>query len=306
MTPPFLLNRGLPRETDHTIDGLTAELTASGDAEVSKLFTTEGARPPRIVWSPCERDLSHPLIARFAHICREQLHTDGNILAEDLQFSSFSPVERWVMTLDLDSPDGEFVFRYFGRGIADSFGEDMSGRPVSDLAPHIWQFYTALYRAACRRKEWFYTEHEPPRQIFVQTWQRLFVPLFDRSGNVSKFIALNYPENGLRAGLEIVPDPVFVADEDMIVRFANRSARETFGQSPERPGPRSLREHIGTSITVPKSASEMLRTDSIENRIISLRIGESLEGDFLITVSATCYAGRNFYVVVVHPVASGL
>lgn len=296
----------LPRATDAAINLMADQLVASQYAAVTDLFSRQQARPPRIVWSPCAGNLRHPLLSQFAHICREHLHTDGKILVEDFQLDRFTPVAPWTMTLDINTPQGEFVFNHFGDAIAESFGADMAGRPISDLAPHISQFYTALYRAACQRKEWFLSEHEPPRQVFVQSWLRLFVPLFNRTGDVAKFVALNYPENALRAGLEVIPDPVFVADNDMVVCFANRAARSAFSLSPRRSGLPMLPDIIGTRLMLPYAPSKMLESGIVENRIVHLRIGNSLEDDFLVTVSAASHAERAFYIVMVRPLTPGL
>lgn len=296
-----LLDKALPTEADEAIDLMAREIATSRSAAVSRLFAQQGAPPPRIVWSPCDANLRHPALSRFAHICRELLHTDGKILAEDFQITRFSAVAPWTMTLEINAPEGEFVFSHFGQGIADSFGADMTGRPVSELAPHVSQFYTALYRAACHRKEWFLSEHEPPSQVFVQSWLRLFVPLFDRFGDVTKFVALNYPENAFRAGLEIIPDPVFVADDTMAVQFANKAVRRVFGLSPLRAGSKTLHEIIGTRLMLPHSPARMLEAGLVENRFVRLRIGDSLEDDFLVTVSAASHVDRCFYVVMVRP-----
>lgn len=302
--PTFAYDDPAP-EPDTAVGRLTREISRSKQAELSRLFVGAGAGTPRIVWSPAAHEFRHPLLARFAHICGEHLQTNGRIRVNDFDLSRFSAIRRWVMTLDVIDPDGEFAFDYFGEGIANSYGSDLTGRPISELAPHVSLFYTALYRAACMRKESFLSEHEPPRQIFVQSWLRLFVPIFDRNDTVVKFVAVNYPENALRAGLEIIPDPIMIVDAQMVVRFANMSAREAFGKAHHWAGPKPLADYIGCGLRLDHTPGEMLQTDTVDNQIVSLRIGQALADDFLITISATNYGGNAFYVIMVRPVTPG-
>lgn len=306
MSQPPPLDDTPDPDGDTALDRLTRELARSNLDGLSKLFTSAGARTPRIVWSPSEQEFRHPLISRFAHICGEHLKTDGRIRIGDFDLTRFDAIRNWVMTLDVIDPAGEFAFGHFGQDIAKNYGSDMTGRPLSALAPHIGLFYTALYRAACLRKEPFFSEHEPPRQIFVQSWLRLIVPVFDRTDTVVKFVALNYPENSFRAGLEIVPDPVLVADEQMIVRFANERARRTFGEPHSRTGPKELVRLIGADLRPERSPAEMFDHDIVENRVVPLRIGNGLADDFLITINAMRYAGSAFYVVMIRPVTPGM
>ena len=91
-----------------------------------------------------------------------------------------------------------------------------------------------------------------------------------------------------------------------IVRFANISAREAFGKAHHWAGPKPLADYIGCGLRLDHTPGEMLHADAVDNQIVSLRIGQALSDDFLITISATNYGGNAFYVVMVRPVTPGL
>ena len=282
---------------------LAAEIEAGKMDLARTLFAQHDAPTPIVKWDPLPHDMRHPLIARFDHICGELLHTDGRILQEDFDFQRFASLHDWIMLVDVETGGHDFRYLHYGKGIAEHFGRDMTGRRTSEFGGHIGVFFTALYIAVVRRKERVLSEHEPPRRIFVRTWRRLIVPLIGRDGTVARIAAINLPENELRAGLEIIPDPVFVVDEDGAVRFANPAARTLSPQVRKGGYGGQLSDRCGIEIGVTMTPLEMVETAQVDNRLCRLRVGKAIADDFVVTVSATIHSDQAFYVVMIRPVA---
>jgi PAS domain-containing protein len=147
-----------------------------------------------------------------------------------------------------------------------------------------------------RRGERAYSEHEPPRVIFVRVWQRLIVPLYDEKGDVERILALNVPDNELRAGLELMVDPVFVLHANETVVYLNRAAHLLFS-TPSNATGQSLEALTGIPLESTLTPEDMLRQHKIEDSV-RLTIRESIVERLVMTVSATQYRDETFYVVV--------
>lgn len=283
---------------------LAADLAAGHTDLARTLFARQEAPAPLIRWSPMAYDLRHPLLARFNHLCNEMLQTNGQIQQEDFDFQRFASLHQWMMLLDVEENGTDYRYLHYGKGIAEYFGRDMTGQRTSKFGGHISLFFSALYDAVLRTKERVMSEHEPPRRIFVRSWRRLIVPLFGRNGEVSRIAALNLPDNELRAGLEIIPDPVFVVDEDEAVRFANPAARTLFPQLGAAGRGATLSEHCGLAVGVDATPLELVESGQVENRLCRLQVGETIADDFLVTVSGAIHGAQAFYVVMVRLAAA--
>lgn len=278
---------------------LVEDLEAGCTEFARALFARHDAPAPIVKWDPLPNDLRHPLMVRFDHLCHEMLRTDRCIQQEDFEFERFSSVHDWMMLLDVDAGGDDFRYLHYGKGIAEHFGRDMTGRCTSDIGGHVSAFFCALYQAAMRRKESVMSEHEPPRSVFVRTWRRLLVPLIGRDGSVSRIAGINLPQNDLRAGLEIIPDPVFVLDENKTIRFANSAARSVFPRVRHGGFGACMTESCKIPFEVTSSPLELVESGRVENRLCRLTVGDTISDDFLITISGTIHVDRAFYVVMV-------
>ena len=199
---------------------------------VRRLFNAQGAPAPTIIWAPEPTELPNAQMRRFAQIMDGWRDENGHVPAAQFDLAAFDGLRDWIM---LVKPDGDdFEYTYYGAGIINHYGRDLTGHHASDIGGYISQFFTGVYRAAIARGEWVMSEHEPPEAVFVRSWRRVIVPMYDDDQNVSLFAALNLPENELRAGLELMPDPVFVIAPSLDVQYANRSAIRMFGLNPTR------------------------------------------------------------------------
>jgi PAS domain-containing protein len=289
---------GTPKRPALVAD-MIAESLMPGRTDVLRgLFLAHGARTPVVIWSPLHEDLRHPMLRRFTEVCMRLASTDGEIRVNAFDLSAFGVLRDWMMLVE---PDGEsYRYLHYGPGIASHYGRDMTGRSTSDIGGYVQTFFEAIYHAARERREWVLSEHEPPSSVFVRQWRRLIVPLMDDGGQlVERFAVINLPENELRAGLDLIADPVFVMDNEHVVQYANRAACRSYGLSDARaPGP-TLRQLTGLELEGLPPLEEML-VDARLMESVELTLEAGIADRQGITVSAAEHRGRMYYVVLIH------
>lgn len=285
---------GQARVVDLMSEGLMSEQSEA----LRQSFNAAGARAPVVIWSPKDEELQSPLLERFAELCRSMASADGKVRLTAFSADRLDPgLVNWLMIVEAE--EETFRYRAYGAGIAEHYGRDLTGLTTAAFTGHIAAFFEALYRSAARRGEWALSEHEPPRSVFVRIWRRLIVPLFTEDGSrVAAFAVLNLPESELRTGLELMVDPVFVADEDGIVHYSNGAAREMFGIKSSRGAEATLKQLTGIGLgSLPSPASMLSRREVRESTELHL-VGGIAER-LISTVSAAEYRGRAFHVVAI-------
>lgn len=283
-----------PSEQD--IAAMASDVARGETDSVRRHFLAEGRGAPRLVWSPSPRDLSTPLARQFREAMRRLEGPDRRVPRAAVTPEVAAPFHEWFAQV-MPEPDGSFSYHHYGDGIADVRGISMRGKNTRDFDAHTSLFFTAAYRAVMARSEWLLSVHEPDQRIFAGSWERLIVPLFDDPETAPTGMAVVLvPDNPLRPGLEIIPDPVLIVDDGMVVRFANRAARELFGRERYLVGEIDLFNFAGLDLAPPMSAAEMARTGAV-HEAVSLAVRGGLIEHFLVTLSATQQWGAAFYVV---------
>ncbi|MEM9061148.1 MAG: hypothetical protein AAGD13_11875 [Pseudomonadota bacterium] len=281
-------------------ESFLAECLIQGSSiELEWTFSLAGARPPEVIWSPTVRQLMNPLIKRFFEICRSKLRPAGCLHWNDVSVADFGGLADWIMHLRRGPGPAEYTYLHYGRGIAGHYARDMTGKTTANFGGHISQFFTSVYDAARVRREWVLTEHEPPKPVFVFRWRRLIVPLVSEDHEVCGFIAINIPENALRAGLDIVPDPVFVTDGSQHIRYSNIAARRVFDGPASTHVTKSLGDVLGIDLHIERSPYEMYENCEVVDEIGTLSVGSTVSDRFLLTISGFVHEDRSFYIVIV-------
>ncbi|MEK6215894.1 MAG: PAS domain-containing protein, partial [Boseongicola sp.] len=255
-----------------------------------------GARAPEVIWSPAEAELRSPLLRQFADICRRYTTPDGVIPATAVRLEDFGGLTEWLMMIDPIDDGKDFRYTFYGPAISEHYGKDMTGQLTSNFGGHIGNFFAGIYKAAHKRGEIVYSEHEPPINVFVRVWQRLIVPLTDIDGKISRFLVLNVPDNELRTGLELMVDPVFVLTPDERIIFTNRAAKTLFNITGP-PQSTDFGQTTGLELDARLSPAEMLSQHRIDDTV-QLTIRDTIVERLVMTVSATQHRGAAFYVVV--------
>lgn len=284
------------------IDSALVRQIEQGDSSgVTALFDCVGAPAPLVLWSPDTRMAGAALVNRFADICDKLATEDGCIPRARFSLDRFSRMADWMMVLSPESDRRSYVYDHYGAGIAQVYGVDMTGQDISRFQGHISRFFMATYTAAARRRERLMTLHQPPRQVFVTQWRRYVVPLTGPAGEDAGFVVLNTPENELRAGLEVLPLAVLIADADQVVRYANKAARERFDKGADGPWTRSLFDYGGLDLDIAAAPGDILLQGAVQTTTCR-NVDHNQIHRFSVTVSATLHHDVAFYVILLQPI----
>ena len=271
--------------------------SSSLERKMDALFRAAGARPPLIEWQPDPESITHPIVRAFGAKCRMRVNSDGHLTVDAFSIDDFGTMSQWALLLDVETPDGPFRYLHYGSQIADHFGRDMTGETSDAFGGHISKFFSMLYREVVDRREWVLSEHEPPANVFVSSWERLIVPLVDGTGEVRRIAVANVAENELRAGLDLLVDPVFVLDRDELILYANPAAKRYFRVSPHSIAPARLHDVTGISLDDVPNPDHMLTQGDPVERIELVDRGGLLER-LSVTVSSARHRGRAYHIVV--------
>lgn len=120
-----------------------------------------------------------PPVLTFTTYCRS-VKPEGRYA--DAQAFTPKRLNRWIdqiMFVDyLDDLD-DFRYRYFGAGIVDYTGFDMTGRLVSDFDSEVARFCDRLYRKCIAEKLLIYSEHNRVHSQRDCNWHRVLCPVQD-------------------------------------------------------------------------------------------------------------------------------
>ena len=282
---------------DGTAVNLIAESLMPGRSDVVRqMFNREGLRAPVIIWSPALEDLENPFLRRFAEIAGDWRDENGRVAAKDFDPDALGALQDWLMVVVPEH--GDLRYARYGKGVQEHYGRDMTGQSVRAFGTYVADFFEGLYRAALARREWVMSEHEPPKSVFARAWRRLIIPLHAPDGEeVIAFAVLNVPENALRVGLDMIPDPVFVADAGGRMMYLNGAAQKMFGLGPiSAPGQR-LSDATGISLDDQMSPEELLTTGTVSESL-ELTVRGGIAERLAMTVGAAEHRGQVFYIVV--------
>lgn len=254
------------------------------------------APAPLLIWNPDHRIAGHPLIERFVELCEPMSDRNGTILRDRFSLDRFEAMAEWLMVLtEVAAP----IFRYehYGAGIANTYGNDMTGRTTDSFPGYISRFFSALYGAVQLRGERLLSVHQPPDQIFVSTWRRLIIPSrASQSDPINGFVVLNLPENELRAGLEIIPLHTLILDRELVVRYANKSARAAFDAGRYGPWNRGIFDYAGLDLEIAVAPDDILKS-GITHTTTCRHVAHQRISVFDATITATRHHNSIFYVV---------
>lgn len=173
---------------------LAAALVASDLELVNQLFEEANSPPPTVLWDAMDIVLEEEDLVAVRDFWRALPRWRGGLpRAETLPISHLPNLSRFIMLVEPVDQCMDVIYRHYGRGIAESFGRDMTGERGSAFGGMISRFFTACYRASMLLREPIYTEHIPPPDVSVSRWRRLILPLTDDHGEVSLFLAGNIP-----------------------------------------------------------------------------------------------------------------
>lgn len=285
------------------VDLMTESLLPGRSDIVRQLFNAEGLRAPEVIWSPTMADLRSPRHRQFAQMVTALADADGRVPADRVRAEDFGALADWLMLIDIEDGGRDFRYAYYGRRVREASGIDMTGRHASDFTNYLATFFSGLYRAVCQTGAPVFSEHEPPRNIFIRAWQRLIYPLFGPDGAPQRLLVLNLPDNELKVGLELMVDPVFVMTADRSIIYTNRAARLMF-RIEGHPAPEATLEDLtGIEFDLCESAEELLGQNKVVDSLVLAPRGDMMER-LAMTISAAEHRGQAFYVVIIRTIGA--
>jgi len=127
--------------------------------------------------------------------------------------------------------------------------------------------------------------------------------MLDGAGEITTFAVALVPDNELRAGLEMIVDPVFVTDGDGIVQYYNDAARCDFEISSGQRRPLAVLTGIDSG-GLPAPEILLARREIVERLELVERRGGIMDR-LAISVSAAEHRGRAYYVFLLRTVVAG-
>lgn len=289
-------------ETAAEATALSRLLAKCRSADLTDLFDAMHLPTPTLLWRPKFVDLHHPVLKGFQRALGAS--TQGRYPVEWLSGPDFEAIKESMIVLEPLEGGEDFVYRHYGARIRALAGRDMADRRVSDLAaeyPQLAIFFLAVYRAVVERAEPVKSDHAAPKAPLTRQWRRLIVPLIDATGRVSRIAVSCAADNELRAGLEILPDGVIVADATGRVAFANRPARRLLDIGGTVLADMSFADLTGAEFDLPARPEDVILE---RNRMV--RRVRKVQGTTIVplefTIGANYFRGDPFYVIFVREV----
>lgn len=155
------------------------------------------ADPPRLHWDPGNDVIGNEQLLNL-HTFWTQLESFSGSMpkADDVDLLDLESEAPYTMLLDVEDDGWDFWYRYYGAGIAERSGFDLTGRGIWEIptASQIGIFFAACYRAVLERKRPLLTWHMAPSNIAVVSWDRLIMPLANASGtDITRLLVGNIP-----------------------------------------------------------------------------------------------------------------
>jgi hypothetical protein len=94
-----------------------------------------------------------------------------------------------LLLVDVLDNASDFKYRLYGTGVAETFGEDMTGRSPQGFPPHHVDIIVGPYRAVALDRRPRYTAHILSiQQRKFAAWERVILPIADANATVSQLL----------------------------------------------------------------------------------------------------------------------
>lgn len=212
---------------------------------VDRVFDTHGVPPPVILFDPTGSAMGSRHVQLFARISDHKASRPGGPIPRSaFRLEDYGGMADFMAVVERapNSGAGEhpWTFAYSGSEIDFAQTEALEGRPLSCLSPSSATLMSEVWNHAAREGgARVMTMHSSPRDILQTDWTVFSVPLVAdhlRTPRVDGFVLYARASNRFSEGLDAVPDPVAIVNEQGRVCMVNEAARHVFGQ-PELAGP---------------------------------------------------------------------
>lgn len=104
----------------------------------------------------------------------------GLVSKSIIETDEFYCVLRNAMLLEIERSKPfqfDYIFRIYGAEIAALYGEDMTGKRISEFHGPEYGLFLDLFDIALTRKSLIYAEHASRHDVYVEKWHSLVLPL---------------------------------------------------------------------------------------------------------------------------------
>ena len=171
------------------LNALAASLVAGDTQPIAALFAAADLPPPTIIFGPGEPEVPTEALKFLLRHCRDMPQAHGLPLLESVDVARMRPALGYLTLLDVVDGGNDFRYRVFGTRLAERLPYDLTGKRVSENpSPTMGRYFVALNQATVARRVPVFAQHMPPRNVEVEYWQRLVVPLVDGDGVVHRLL----------------------------------------------------------------------------------------------------------------------
>lgn len=175
-------------------------------------------------------------------------------------------------------PEGDYLYRYYGPGIAGIAGIDMTGRRNSEFGTDRGRFLKDTYDEVRRTRQPLYTIHRGEHAHGVLTWERLILPSSTDAGDTLLTVYIHPLEHKLElfeSILETSGEGILFCEaiseagtavEDFRCVTVNRAAARMLDREPDDLLDRRLREVFPPGLREPLFAQFAQALDDGQNR----------------------------------------
>jgi hypothetical protein len=164
-------------------------------AEICSEFRAGGTKEPEVVWNPAPNQIAVPKLRSVLEYWTSLRIGQALPQATDISPIGLRTALGYVMLVDPVDQGRDFRFRLYGTVLASISGFDMSSKLLSEhgASTYVVEFSLAVYRAAFFRGEPIFTSRTPAAAVHTKEWQRVILPLVDKAGQRSSFLAGKVP-----------------------------------------------------------------------------------------------------------------
>ena len=127
----------------------------------------------------------------------------GLVSKNIIETQEFYDVLRNAMLLEIERSrpfQFDYIFRIYGAEITALYGEDMTGKRISEFHGPEYGLFLDLFDIALTRKSLIFSEHTPPHDVNAQTWRSLVLPLGEEK--VEWILVVSLPSGQRSSGLK--------------------------------------------------------------------------------------------------------
>ncbi len=178
------------------IDTVMAHVLSGDEPAVGAALSRGLQASPRLHWNPPPEGVENPRLA-YLYEYWSGLRQPGCLPdSSRTDLLDLQGQAAFAMLLDVKEDGWDFRYRYYGCGIAERSGFDLTGLSIweTPLPPQIGIFFAACYRAVLQRRLPLLTWHAAPPELAVVSWDRLILPLTGiAEGPVTRLLVGNIP-----------------------------------------------------------------------------------------------------------------